>query len=161
MDMTRKIFFLLILFASCGFAHAQKGLHVDVVFGDYGKQKGAVFIELAKDVLGRHSRINRYKSLTIPYDPEIIRTALNAIRTDMKNGEIMMESQKDGITETGYYHLAKRENSEEEEYILFSAKSKKMILIYVRGAFPPSQLEKEIYKLQDLFIKVNNKRIKL
>ncbi|MDR1523769.1 MAG: hypothetical protein LBS79_00740 [Tannerella sp.] len=160
MDMTRKIIFLLCLLAACGFVNAQKGLHIDAVFNDYGKQKGTVFIELEKDVLGHHTRISRYKSLTTPCDPEIIRVTLDAIRTDLKNGKILMESQKDGITETGYYHPAKKDDSE-EEYILFSAKSKKMTLIYIRGAFPPSQLEKELYKLKDLFIKVNNKRIKL
>jgi hypothetical protein len=36
-----------------------------------------------------------------------------------------------------------------------------MTLIYIRGAFPPSRLEKELDGLKDLFIEVNNKRLKL
>jgi hypothetical protein len=159
--MTKKIILSLCLLAACGFAGAQNGLRVDAIFDDYGKQKGAVLIELAKDVLGRQSHISRYKSLAISSEPDIVRMTLNAIRTDLANGKILMESQKDGMTETGYYYLPKTKDSEENEYILFSAKSRKMILIYIRGDFPPSRLERELDKLKDLFIKVNNKRIKL
>ncbi|MDR2774385.1 MAG: hypothetical protein LBC19_06525 [Tannerella sp.] len=158
---TKKTIFLLCLLATCGFANAQKGLHVNAIFDNYGKQKSAVLIELAKDVLGDNTCINRYKSLTIPADPDIIRMTLNAIRTDLENGDILMESQKDGITETGYYHLAKTKDWTENEYILFGARSSKMTLIYIRGDFPPSHLEKELDKLKDLFIKVNDKQTKL
>jgi hypothetical protein len=161
MDTIKKIIFSLCLLTACGFAGAQNDLHVDAIFDDYGKQKGAVLIELAKDVLGRHSRIDRYKSLVISCEPDVIRMTLNAIRADLGNGKILMESQKDGITETGYYHLPKVGDSEENEYILFSAKSRKMTLVYIRGAFPPARLERELDKLKDLFIRINNKRIKL
>ncbi|MDR0699366.1 MAG: hypothetical protein LBG28_09170 [Tannerella sp.] len=161
MDTTKKIIFLLYLFAICGFANAQKSLHVNEIFDNYGKQKKAILIELAKDVLGNNTCINRYKSLTIPADPIIIRLTVNAIRLDLAKGEILMESQKDGITEAGYYHLAKTTGWTENEYLLFSAKSHKMTLIYIRGDFPPSHLKKELDKLKDLFIKVNDKQIKL
>jgi hypothetical protein len=161
MDTTKKIIFLLCLLAACGFANAQKGLQVNAIFDNYGKQKRAVLIELAKDVLGNNTGINRYKSLTIPSDPVIVRKTLEAIRTDVGNGAILMESQKEGVTETGYYHLAKTTNRTEHEYILFSAKSSKMTLIYIRGDFSPPHLEKELDKLKDLFIKVKDKRIKL
>ncbi|MDR1380850.1 MAG: hypothetical protein LBJ47_05150 [Tannerella sp.] len=161
MDTTRKIIVLLCLLASCGLANAQGGLRVDGIFDGYGRQKGAVLIELAKDVLGRHTRISRYRSLTIPVDSAAVRTTLDAIRTDLKNGTVLAESQKDGMTETGYYHLSEKTGRPENEYILFSAKSPKMTLIYIRGDFPPSRLEDELGKLKDLFIKVDNKRIKL
>ncbi|MCL1937637.1 MAG: hypothetical protein FWF52_04485 [Candidatus Azobacteroides sp.] len=72
-----------------------------------------------------------------------------------------MESKKDGKIETGYYCIEKKDDSPFFQYILFSQKNRKMTLIYLRGDFPPSQLEEELHKLKDLFIKVNNKRIKL
>jgi hypothetical protein len=159
--MTKKIIFALCLLAACGSAGAQNGRHIDAIFDEYGKQQGAVLIELAKDVLGRHSRIDRYKSLAIPINPDIVRLTLTAIRADLKDGKILMESQKDGITETGYYHLPRTGNLQEYEYILFSSKSRKMTLIYIRGDFPPARLELELDKLKDLFIRINNKQIKL
>jgi hypothetical protein len=72
-----------------------------------------------------------------------------------------MESRKNGEIETGYYCLKKKEDSPDCEYILFTRKSRKMTLIYIKGHFPPAQLEKELDKLKNLFLKVNNKRIKL
>ncbi|MDR0559497.1 MAG: hypothetical protein LBG92_04965, partial [Prevotellaceae bacterium] len=79
---------------------------------------------------------------------------------DLKNGKILMENRKDGKTVTGYYCI-KRQDSKHYEYILFTDKSQKMTLIYIRGNFPPDKLEDELNKLKDLFIEVNNKRIKL
>jgi hypothetical protein len=67
-----------------------------------------------------------------------------------------MESRKDGKVEAASYVLGKENNRQEYEYILFSIRSMKMTLIYIRGRFPPKQLEPELNKLKDLFIKVNN-----
>jgi len=161
MNTLRKIIFLVGFLSACGFVHAQKGLSIDTVFNDYGKQEGSILIELAKDVLGHHTKINRYKSLILPSNSGIVDSTLEAIRIDSKDGSILMESKKDGKIETGYYCLKKKGNSPDYEYILFTNKSKKMTLIYIKGHFPPNRLEEELDKLKDLFIKVNNKRIKL
>jgi hypothetical protein len=149
--------FLLVYFS----ASAQKDLNIENIFNDYGKQEGSILIELVKDVLGNHTKINRYKSLIAPSDSAIIHAALSAIRNDSKDGSILMESMKNGKIETGYYCLKKKEDSPEYEYILFTNKSKKMTLIYIKGLFSPDQLEIELDNLKNLFIKVNNKRIKL
>jgi hypothetical protein len=77
------------------------------------------------------------------------------------NEVVLMESKKDGKVESATYALGKDSNSSAYEYILFTHKSKKMTLIYLKGNFSPEQLESELNKLKDLFIKVNNKRIKL
>ncbi|MDR1455492.1 MAG: hypothetical protein LBJ01_07575, partial [Tannerella sp.] len=103
MNTARKMTVMLSLLSICGLAGAQKGLHIEDVFSDFGRQKGAVLIELAEDVLGRHTRISRYRSLTLPASPDAVRTALDAIRTDLDSGKILMESKRDGLTETGYY----------------------------------------------------------
>lgn len=150
------IFLLLPILVS-----AQKGLEIDTIFDSYGKQEGSVLIELAKDVLGGHSAINFYKSLIMPSDTTIVKNAEKAIFQDIAGGGRMMESKKDGYIETGYYCLKKEEDAPEYEYILFKNKSEKMTLIYLKGNFPPQQLERELNRLKDLFIKVNNKRIKL
>jgi hypothetical protein len=159
--MLRKIIFLVGFLSACCFAHAQKGLSIDTIFNDYGKREGSILIELAKDVLGHHTKINRYKSLILPANSGVVDSIIEAIRIDSKDGSILMESKKDGKIETGYYCLKKKDNSQDYEYILFTNKSKKMTLIYIKGNFPPNRLEDELDKLKDLFIKVNNKRIKL
>ena len=158
--LKKKIFFSAIFLLAYVFAGAQNDLNIGTVFQNYGKQKGAILIELAKDVLGGHTQINRYKSLILPSDTGIVNTTINAIQKDLKNGKILMENKKEGKIETGYYCL-KKQDSVDYEYILFTDKSQKMTLIYLKGKFPPDQLEDELNKLKDLFIKVNNKRIKL
>ncbi|MCC8144973.1 MAG: DUF6108 family protein [Bacteroidales bacterium] len=161
MNIEKKIIAVIFLLLAAFSVSAQKGLNINAVFEEYGKQKGSILIELGKDVLDGHTRIDRYKSLIVPSDSEILETTQEAIRKDANKGSILLESKKDGKIETAYYCLEKKENSDYYEYILFTNKSKKMTVIYVRGKFSPSHLEDELNKLKGLFIKVNNKRIKL
>jgi hypothetical protein len=147
--------------SGCLPCYAQKNLNIEAIFNDYGKKEGSVLIELAKDVLGEHTRIKRYKSLIIPSDSAIIRTTMESIQKDLKDGRILMESRENGKVEVGYYCLTKEDDSNEYEYILFTHKLKKMTLIYISGRFSPRHLEDELSKLKKLFIKVNNKQIKL
>jgi hypothetical protein len=161
MNSVKKLFLLLGLLLAYLFSNAQNDRHIETIFADYGKQKGSILIELGKDVLGGHTKIRRYKSLIVPSDSAIVNATLKAIQQDIENGSILQESKKDGAIETGYYCLKKQEDSSANEYILFTHKAKKMTLIYIRGNFRPDQLEEELDKLKNLFIKVNNKRIKL
>jgi hypothetical protein len=163
-----KRFILLLAFILPGLlAQAQDGLNIEKIFKDYGKREGSALIELAKDVLGDNTKIDRYKSLIIAPDTVLLKATRKAINADfVKNGHygngiVMMESKKDGKIESASYALGKDENSANYEYILFTVKSKKMTLIYIRGNFPPKQLESELDKLKNLFIKANNKQIKL
>jgi len=160
MNIFKTIFFPAVFLLICAFANAQNNLNIETIFHDHGKQKGAILIELAKDVLSDHTQINRYKSLILPSDTGVVNATINAIQKDLKNGKILMENKRDGKIETGYYWV-KGQDSTEYEYILFTDKSQKMTLIYLKGTFPPDQLNDELNKLKDLFIKVNNKRIKL
>ena len=140
---------------------AQKGLQIEKIFETYGKQKGAILIELSTDILDGHTNMKVYKSLTIATDDPVIAAATTAIENDIEGGSKLIETLKNGKTETGYYVLKKTNNSEMYEYILYKEKSKKMTLIYIRGTFLPLKLETELGKLKDLLIYVNNKRIKL
>ena len=154
------ISFLLSLFMS-GNLIAQKNSQIEKIFGTYGKQKGSVLIELSTDILAERTNMKVYKSLTIAADDPVVAATTAAIENDIEGGSKLIETQKNGKTETGYYVLKKTNNSETYEYILYKEKSKKMTLIYIRGTFPPLKLEAELSKLKDLFIYVNNKRIKL
>jgi hypothetical protein len=145
-------------------ANAQDGLNISKIFDDYGKQEGSVLIELAKDILGNHTRISHYKSLIISSDSTLVRKTGEFILADYSqkaNGLILMESKRNGRVESASYCLGKAEHSSVYEYILLKNKSQKMTLIYIKGNFSPGQLDEELSKLKNLFIKVNNKRIKL
>jgi hypothetical protein len=145
----------------CIVANAQDGLHIEQIFNDYGKQEGSILIELAKDVLGHRTRINYYKSLINPAGTEIQTVVEKAVQADMEGSNIIVVSQANGKMETVCYNLKKPKGSTDYEYILFKNKSKKLTLIYLKGNFPPDQLDWELNELKNLFIKVNNKQIKL
>jgi hypothetical protein len=161
MNTTKKIILIFIFLSGVFSVKAQQDLNINVIFEKYGKRDGSVLIELANDVLKNYTKINRYKSMIIPFDAEIADICTDAIAKDIKNGSIMMESKKDGKTQTAYYCLPKNNDSQNSEYILFTNKNQKITLIYLRGNFKPARLERELNELQKLFIKVNNKRIKL
>ena len=161
MKTIKKIGCLIGFLMLCSGIYAQKDLHIENLFQDYGKRDGSTLIELAKDVLGNHTKISRYKSLIIPADTAIVNLTQKAIQADLDGGSVLVESKKDGKIEAGYYLLKQKKDSSKFEYILFTNKSSKMTLIYVTGDFPPNRLENELGKLKDLFIKVNNKNLKL
>ena len=158
--LTRLIFLFGFLLTSL-FVSAQEDLNIETLFNDYGKKKGSILIELAKDVLGNHTKISHYKSLIFSPSQEVVKEVEGTILKDIEYGNKLMESKKDGKLEAAYYCLGKEANASFYEYILYNNKSGKITLIYVKGEFPPERLEKELGKLKDLFIKVNNKRIKL
>ncbi|MDR1370528.1 MAG: hypothetical protein LBJ72_10480 [Dysgonamonadaceae bacterium] len=151
--------FLISLFTT-GNLTAQQTLQTEQIFETYGKQEGAILIELSTDILAEHTNMKVYKSFTIASRVHVIAAATAAIKNDIQGGSKLMETRKNGRIETGYYCL-KRQEDTVYEYILYKEKSKKMTLIYIRGYFPPRKLESELNKLKDLFIYVNNKRIKL
>jgi hypothetical protein len=167
MNNLKKILLMLAFILPGLFAAAQEGLNIEKIFNDYGKQEGSILIELAKDVLGGHTKISKYKSLIIPSDSLKLNVTRDAIKADfIKNGQhgnevILMESKKNGKVESAKYALGNDGTSSACEYILFTHKSQKITLIYIKGNFPPEHLDRELDKLKNLFIKVNNKRIKL
>ncbi|MDR2056847.1 MAG: hypothetical protein LBP83_00905 [Dysgonamonadaceae bacterium] len=161
MNPLKQLIFLSCFLLAALPINAQKGLSIETIFKDYGKKEGSILIELANDILRGHTRIKYYKSLIIPSDSVIIHATVESIQNDLKNGHILMESRQNGEIESGYYCLTKKGNSKEYEYVLFTNKSEKMTLIYIRGHFSPQWLEHELNKLKNLFIKVNNKQINL
>jgi len=161
MNTLTKLIFLSNFLLASTFVSAQKDLNIATIFDDYGKLEGSILIELAKDVLGNNTKIEHYKSLIILPTSENKEAIEEAIQKDIEGSKKIMETRKDGKIETAYYCLKKKKNSSGYQYILFNSRDEKMTLIYVKGDFPPSKLEKELETLKDLFIKINNKRIKL
>lgn len=160
--MKYKIFILLCVIqtATCN-VFAQNHLKIKTVFDDYGKQEGSVLVQLSTDILSQGSKITFYKSLMTDESEQKTRQILQALEADTQNGTKISELKKDGKIESGMYHLGANKSSKSNEYILYKNKSRKITLVYLQGDFPPNQLEYELQKLKDLFIYVNNKRLKL
>lgn len=159
--MKHKIFilscFLLIVSTS---VLAQDHLKIKGIFDKYGKQEGSTLVLLSTDILSQGSDITLYKSLITEYDNEKEQEVLNALRQDTKDKIILSEVKKNGKIESCTYYLGNN-TSKESDFILYKKKGGKITLVYVKGNFPSGSLEYELRKLKDLFIYVNNKRIKL
>lgn len=159
--MKQKIFIIIAIFQSVALtAYAQDHLKIKEVFDKYGKQKGSVLVQLSTDILSQgNCRISVYKSLVMDEDAPKTQFATQSIEVDIKKGSKISETNKNGKLELATYTL--KVNNKSNEYILYKNKSKKITLVYLKGDFPPQQLDSELNKLKDLFIYVNNKRIKI
>ena len=165
--MRKKLF---ILFCLCQLitisAFTQDHLNIKSVFDKYGKQKGSVLVQLSTDVLSQgNSKVTYYKSLITEINDESNNekslAIIEALEKDIKLGSKISEIKKGGKLESGNYSFKVKNSNNTYDYILFKRKSKQLTLIYMRGDFPPDKLDRELKKLKDLFIYVNNKRIKL
>jgi hypothetical protein len=157
MNTLQKLSLLSIFLLAAWTAQAQKGLQIETIFRDYGKQQGSTMIVLAKDVLGDNTKIERYQSLMLPMDTAVYAAVEKAVAQDIAKGKILSEVRNDGRIESAIYWLTP-EKSGRNEYILLSVKKKKLTLIYVEGCFPPDNLKIEITLLQSLMISITNKQ---
>lgn len=139
---------------------AQNNLRINDIFDKYGKKEGSILLQLSTDILSPKTDITLYKSLMIDYTPVIESEIISAVKTDIEKKIIISEVKKNGRIESGSYYLGKN-NSETNEFILYKKKGNKITLVYMKGEFSSSRLEKQLEKLKDLFIYVNNKRLKL
>ncbi|MDU1890658.1 MAG: hypothetical protein E6767_08210 [Dysgonomonas sp.] len=158
--MKNKTLILACLLLFPILAYTQNNLRVNDVFEKYGKQEGSVLVQLSSDVLSQgNSRIVFYKSMITDTNSIKEQDVQRALKEDIKGNLIISEIKKGGRIESGTYHLGKNNNI--HKYILYKNKSNKITLVYLEGKFPPEKLDYELKKLKDLFIYVNNKRIKL
>ncbi|MDR2627540.1 MAG: hypothetical protein LBC40_05865 [Dysgonamonadaceae bacterium] len=165
--MCKKIILIanLLLFSLA--STAQKGLSIDSIFNEYGKRQGAVLLDLGKDIFNGHSQIERYKCLIIKDQQDAATRINDAVKRDFKNhghygnGIIITEINDNGLLKKAFYALGCDATSRLTEYILYSRNKRKITLIYLNGRFKPHQLNMELEKLKDMFIKVNNKEIKI
>lgn len=136
---------------------SQNHLCVNEVFDSYGKREGSVFVQLASDVLSQGSNITLYKSLMMDSNTSREQGIQNCIKQDMNS--IISEVRKNGNIEAGSYLISYKEGI--SEFILYKNKNNKITVVYLKGNFSPKRLDSELKKLKDLFIYVNNKRLKI
>jgi hypothetical protein len=165
--MCKKIILLFSLLMAVASVNAQTELSVDTLFDDYERRQGSVLIDLTDDILCGHTRISRYKCLIMKSESDIMRRIEKAVRRDFisrghyGNGVIIKEIRKNGQLRNASYALGNDGTSPITEYILYSCRDDKITLVYLTGAFTSEKLTGELDKLKNLFIKVNNKQIKL
>ncbi|MFT4222435.1 hypothetical protein [Dysgonomonas sp.] len=156
--MKHKILILICLLQIAVLAAAQDHLGIKNIFDKHGKQEGSVLVQLASDVLSQGSDINLYKSLVMDYSTQKEQDILSYLKQDITS--IISDVKKNGKTESGTY-LVGSGKDKVYEYILYKNKSNKITVVYLKGNFPPKKLDSELNKLKDLFIYVNNKRLKI
>ena len=149
------------LFLSLSSIEAQQNLKINLIFENYGMKEESILVELSTDVLSNNTKISFYKSLVMTENIVRQNECIEAINHDLSGGSKLIETLKNGKIETGYYVLKHDKKSKTYEYILYKNKSKKITLVYLKGNFPPHELEDELDELKNLFIYVNKKRIKL
>lgn len=159
--MKCKIFILLCILQVVSLSVvAQDHLKIKNVFDRYGKKEGSILVQLSSDVLSQGSNITFYKSLIISYNKQVETEILDAVKADINNKIIITEVKKNGHTESGSYYLGNNASSI-SEFILYKNKGGKITLVYLKGNFSSDRLDEELKKLKDLFIYVNNKRLKI
>lgn len=142
-------------------AIAQDHLNVNNIFDKYGKQEGSVLVQLSSDVLSQGSNITFYKSLITDNNIAKERDIINLLKPDIENSKVISEVKKNGKVESATYYVGKDKSGKQSEFILYKWKPDKITVVYLRGNFPPEKLDSELKKLKDLFIYVNNKRLKI
>lgn len=141
---------------------AQEQLKIQRIFDKFGKKNGSILVLLSTDILSQgKSDITLYKSLMMEANEEQSDEIYEALKADLSNAVVITEVKKNGLLETGTYYITPNSNTKSREYILYKHKGKNVTLVYLTGHFKPEKLDKELNKLKDLFIYVNNKRIKV
>ena len=136
---------------------AQEYLHIKNAFDKYAKEKGAVFVQLSKDILSKgDTRIRFYKSMIISDNRQKADWILNLIEADRTEPDDLRKSSS-GNKITTLICQIKSGKTRENEYILYKNIDKKVSLVYIRGDFLPEELDQELNKLKDLFIYVKEK----
>lgn len=139
---------------------AQEPPKIKDIFDKYGKQEGSVLVQLSSDILSQGSNITFYKSLIIEKDNKTEQEILSAVKEEIAGKIIISEVKKSGQIESGSYYLGTK-SLKVSEFILYKNKGGKITIVFLKGKFPSNNLERELKKLKDLFIYVNNKRLKI
>lgn len=157
-----KILILLFFSITCLGLQAQEATDIPSLLDKYGKQKGSVLVQLSKDVLAKGCELTLYKSLTIDKitnekQTEIMTAVLPVIEKDW---EQLAEVRKGGSVRSGTYHI-EAPNNQGAQYLLVKNDDNKLSIVYIKGNIPSDKLGKELKKLRNLFIYVNDKKIKI
>jgi len=138
---------------------AQSNQQVKDVFDLYGKQKGAVMVQLSTDILASKSRITLYKSLVVNNDEDVRQSVSEILGNENLILKEISVVRKNGKTVNGVYLMSESTTGKSKvyEYLLYNLSSK-LTFVYLRGDFPPDDLDNELKKLKDLFIYLNKSK---
>lgn len=161
--MIKKIILLIIVTIACSLhIIGQNQVNIKAVFDKYGKQHGTVYVQLSHDILSQGSNLSLYKSMMIQNVEKIQeQQTLTELLAERESWKVMSEITKSGTIESGIYHLGKDNTKKLNTYLLIKNKNKAMTILYIEGSFPPQRLDEELKKLKDLFIYVNNNKVRL
>ena len=154
----KKICILILSILLLPKLQAQEHLQIKTAYDKYAKEKGAVFVQLAKDILSQgNTKISFYKSMVIDESQEKSNLLLALIDTDRTEEYDINKSSSKGKITTLILQI-KSGKVEGNEYILYRNTKEKISLVYIRGHFPPDELDHELDKLKDLFIYIKEKK---
>lgn len=123
----------LMVFGIQSFAQTND-LKINDVFKTYGKQKGAIMVEMQKEMLSGYD-FNYYRSMTIENNEAAIDFTRNCLLSDQKGAKKVKEVYADGKPVTIYLQLPPR--GYQHRLILFNESRKngklKMTLIYMES----------------------------
>ena len=135
---------LLLLTVSAVAMHAQETLKINFVFEKYGKRKGATMVVLTGEALENY-RLDKYRSLTLPYDKAVSDDIQQSLETDKKQARKIKEVVSNGIISSGYYQLPE-ENKRVNRYILFKiGNDGTATLIYMEGGAESEELINRLF----------------
>lgn len=158
---TKKIIPLILLLLSALSVYSQRQDPVTQTLDQFGKQKGSVLVQLSQDVLSQGSNLTLYKSLIIDnIEDDKRRQVIDSLSASLHRWLPLSEIRKKGTIESGSYYIASPSHKG-VQYLLVKNSKKQLTVVYIQGDFAPGQLQAELKKLKDLFIYINNKRIKI
>jgi len=132
----RKIYLLLfavIAFAIPGQLNAQQDLQISKVFDRYGKKKGAVMVQLTKEMLKEYD-FSFFKSVVIKNNPAAIDFARECIAKDQEGAKKIKQVVQNGEMTSVVLQLAPR--GDENRLILYNestGEKREMTLIYIES----------------------------
>jgi len=145
----RKIYLLapvIIAFAISGQLSAQQDLQISKVFEQYGKKKGAVMVQLTKEMLQGYD-FSLFKSIVIKNDQTAIDFTRECIAKDQEGAKKIKQVVQNGDVTSTVLQLAPR--GDENRLILYNEspdENKEMTLIYIESKMDAEKIMTMILK---------------
>ncbi|MDR0796670.1 MAG: DUF6108 family protein [Tannerella sp.] len=135
-QLRKQYLSLLVVMALAvpGHAIAQKDLHIDKVFEQYGKKRGVVMVQLTGEIL-RTYNFSFFKSIVIKNDPGAVAFTRDCVAKDREEAKKIKEVVQDGEVTSIVLQLSSHGN--ENRLILYNESAeerKEMTLIYIESS---------------------------
>lgn len=140
------IFAILLAMGLALKVSAQSNLEIDRVFEKYGRQKGAIMVEMSKEMLDGYD-FTSYKSIVIDDSKEAGDLTRQCLKLDQKNAKKVKQVVSNGEISSIYLQLPKK--GKYHRLILFNESVKptrKMTLVYIESEKDSEDILKLILK---------------